>query len=122
MRSGFVGAEVENRGRVHARCGSFPDHHAAFRSAWYRSRMHENEVASTRRSGYRKSRITLWVFAILFLLLSAWLIPGSIWGTSEDSSLAGGGVYFISIPVLVVALLLLWFAIRAQRRTGAGRT
>ena len=70
----------------------------------------------------RARRITLWLFAAFFLLLSVWLIPGSIWGTSDNSSLGGGRVYFISIPVLVVALLLLWFAIRAQRGSKAAST
>lgn len=61
-------------------------------------------------------RVALWILATVFLLLSAWLIPGSLWGTSPDSPLGGGLALLISIPVLLFAVLFLWLAIRAQRQ------
>ncbi|MHB1328741.1 MAG: hypothetical protein ACYC2K_11125 [Gemmatimonadales bacterium] len=64
----------------------------------------------------RGKRITLWILAGFFLLLSAWLIPGSIWGTSGNSPLSGGRAFIVSIPILLIALLLLWLAVRAQRQ------
>jgi hypothetical protein len=64
----------------------------------------------------RTKRITLWILASIFLLLAAWLIPGSIWGTSQNSPLSGGRAFIFSIPTLAIAMLLLWLAIRAQRQ------
>jgi hypothetical protein len=64
----------------------------------------------------RAKCITLWLLAGIFLLLSAWLIPGLIWGTSQNSPLSGARAFIFTIPTLAIAMLLLWLAIRAQRR------
>jgi hypothetical protein len=58
--------------------------------------------------------VALWSVAGLFLVLSGWLVPGSIWGTSDNSPYADF-VFLLSIPVLVIALVLLILAIWVQR-------
>lgn len=60
--------------------------------------------------------VTLWATTGFFLLLSAWLVPGAIWGTSDNSPLSGGYAYAVALPVLIIALILLGFTIRVHRR------
>lgn len=64
----------------------------------------------------RAERRRSWGIAVFFLALSAWLIPGSIWGTDEFSPYAGGQIYWITIPVAIAAIATLTTAIRKQRR------
>ena len=59
--------------------------------------------------------VGLWSVTIVFLALSAFLLPASIWGTSALSPLSGGRIFFFTAPTVVVALVLLTLAIWTQR-------
>jgi len=63
----------------------------------------------------RAAAVSLWVVAGVFLALSAYLLPASIWGTSALSPLSGGRIFFFTGPTIVVALVLLGLAIWVQR-------
>jgi len=72
-------------------------------------------MTSKRLPPPRAAAVSLWVLAGVFLALSAYLVPASIWGTSALSPLSGGRVFFFTGPTVVVAFVLLALAIWVQR-------
>lgn len=67
----------------------------------------------------RKPHIMLWVGGIFFLALSAWFIPGALWGTSGDSPIGVPLALAMGFVVLAIALTLLAFAISRRSRRKA---
>lgn len=66
--------------------------------------------------------IALWVGGVFFLALSAWFIPGAIWGTSANSPVGAPLALAMGFAVLAIALTLLTFAgLRRTRRRGGDR-